>query len=118
MFNDRVSKNSYFYDRHANIMQLRACGFLAETTVENESVANTGLHDQYAPFERAHNYICLLGGDPDNVSAWGESVGAGFIYRLLTQEGGAKDPLFRRAIVQSPAFEDKFDRNCTMEQDF
>jgi carboxylesterase type B len=36
---------------------------------------------------------------------------------MLTREGGTKDPLFRRGIVQSPAFEDKFDRNGTMEQD-
>ncbi|OCK76786.1 alpha/beta-hydrolase [Lepidopterella palustris CBS 459.81] len=93
-------------------------GFLAGATVENEGIANAGLHDQYAAFEWVNKYISLVGGDPENVSAWGESAGAGSIYWLLTREGGTKDPLFHRAIVQSPAFQDKFDRNGSMEQDF
>jgi hypothetical protein len=38
-FNYRVSKNSYFYDKHAN---LGAYGFLAGTTVENEGISNAG----------------------------------------------------------------------------
>jgi carboxylesterase type B len=81
-------------------------------------VPNAGLHDQAAAFEWVNKYISLVGGDPDNVSAWGESAGAGSIYWLLTREGGTKDPLFRRAIVQSPAFQEKFDRNGIMERDY
>ncbi|OCK83949.1 alpha/beta-hydrolase [Lepidopterella palustris CBS 459.81] len=98
--------------------RLGAYGFLSGKTVENEGIANAGLHDQYSAFEWVNKYISLVGGDPSDVSAWGESAGAGSIYWLLTQEGGTKDPLFHRAIIQSAAFDNKFDRYGTMEQDF
>jgi carboxylesterase type B len=65
-----------------------------------------------------NKYISLFGGDPSNVSAWGESAGAGSIYWLLTQQGGTEDPLFHRAIVQSPAFADNIDRHGLMEEQF
>ncbi|KAF2816279.1 alpha/beta-hydrolase [Mytilinidion resinicola] len=82
-------------------------GCLAGRTVEAEAVANAGLHDQYAAFEWANKYISILGGDSNTVSAWGESAGAGSIYRLLTRESGT-----------SPGFPDKIDRNCSIERDY
>jgi carboxylesterase type B len=93
-------------------------GFLAGKTVEEQAIPNAGLHDQYAAFEWVNKYISLLGGDPNTVSAWGESAGAGSIYWLLTREGGTRDPLFRRAIIQSPGFPDKIDRNGSIERDY
>jgi carboxylesterase type B len=50
-------------------------------------------------------YIELFGGDPDQVTAIGESAGGGSIMHHLTAYGGARDPApISKAIIQSPAF--------------
>lgn len=93
-------------------------GWLTGKTAETEAVSNAGLHDQIAVFKWVNKYISLFGGNPQDVSAWGESAGGGSIYYLLTQQGGTQDPLFRRAVVQSPAFSLNIDRFGLMEEQF
>ncbi|KAL2870159.1 Alpha/Beta hydrolase protein [Aspergillus lucknowensis] len=85
--------------------RLGAFGFLAGEPLQNHGgIFNAGLHDQRAALEWVQSYIHLLGGDPDNVSAWGESAGAGSIAHHLVAEGGRRDPLFNTAVMQSPGF--------------
>lgn len=86
--------------------------------MENEGLPNAGLYDQRAALQWIQDYIGLVGGDKCQVSAWGESAGAGSILHHLTAFGGAQDPLFSRAVLESPAYEFLFDRKGSLEQTF
>lgn len=86
--------------------------------MEKEGLPNAGLYDQRAVFQWIQDYIGLLGGDKRQVSAWGQSAGAGSILHHLTAFGGTQDPLFSKAILQSPGLGLSFDREGSLEQAF
>ena len=86
--------------------------------MEKEGLPNTGLYDQRAALQWTQDYIGLLGGDKAQVSAWGLSAGASSIMHQLVAFGGTQDPLFSRAVMQSPAFQVMFDRKGTLERTF
>lgn len=98
--------------------RLAGFGFLAGATVEKEGTPNAALWDQRAVLEWIQKYIHLVGGDCEQVSAWGESAGGGSIEHHLTQFGGQRDPLFKKAIIQSPAFLPAYDRQGTIEDSY
>ncbi|KAL8763143.1 MAG: hypothetical protein Q9184_000988 [Pyrenodesmia sp. 2 TL-2023] len=102
----------------ASNYRVGAYGFLAGNTMEKEGLPNAGLYDQRAALQWIQDYIGLLGGAKNQVSAWGESAGAGSIMHQLVAFGGTQDPLFSRAVLQSPAFSLLFDRKGTLEQTF
>ncbi|KAL8715444.1 MAG: hypothetical protein Q9220_000778 [cf. Caloplaca sp. 1 TL-2023] len=102
----------------ASNYRVGAYGFLAGNTMEKEGLPNAGLYDQRAALQWIQSYIGLLGGDKSQVSAWGESAGAGSIMHQLIAYGGAQDPLFSRAVLQSPAFQVLYDRKGKLEQTF
>lgn len=66
-----------------------------------DGVANVGLLDQVAALEWVHENIAAFGGDPGNVTVFGESAGAMSIGVLLAMPRA--EGLFRRAILQSGA---------------
>jgi carboxylesterase type B len=86
--------------------------------MEKEGTPNAGLWDQRAVLEWIRDYGSLFGGDAKNVSVWGESAGAGSIMHHLTAFGGTRGPLFKRAIIQSPAFDVRYNRGGSLEKQF
>ncbi|KAK3381333.1 Alpha/Beta hydrolase protein [Podospora didyma] len=95
-----------------------AFGFMAGTEMERDGLPNAGLWDQRAAFQWVRDYISLVGGDPGHVTAMGESAGAGSIIHHLVAEGGKLDPLFSKAILQSPAFQPMWDRDGSVQDTF
>ena len=88
--------------------RLGAIGFLShpELTAESthHSSGNYGLLDQLAALNWVKQNIAQFGGDPDNVTLFGESAGAIDAARLMTSPLAAG--LFQRVISESgPAFD-------------
>ncbi len=67
----------------------------------DDEYANLGLLDQVAALEWVRENIAAFGGDPGNVTIFGESAGAMSIGVLLSMPRAAG--MFRRAILQSGA---------------
>ena len=67
----------------------------------DDGYANLGLLDQVAALEWVRENIAAFGGDPANVTVFGESAGAMSIGTLLSMP--CAEGLFRRAIAQSGA---------------
>jgi len=65
--------------------------------------ANVALLDMLSALRWVQDEIAQFGGDPDRVTVFGESAGAGSIRHLLATP--ARKGLFRRAILQSPGAE-------------
>ncbi|WP_415032370.1 carboxylesterase/lipase family protein [Gordonia sp. (in: high G+C Gram-positive bacteria)] len=64
---------------------------------------NLCLRDQVAALEWVQRNIASFGGDPDNVTVFGESAGGSAVTALLATP--AAEGLFHKAIAQSPANE-------------
>ncbi|KAH8760568.1 Alpha/Beta hydrolase protein [Diaporthe sp. PMI_573] len=80
-------------------------GFLASAAIKEElqrdgyaGCGNFGLTDQQVAFEWINRYIPSLGGDPENVTAVGESAGGISISHQLL---AANRPKFHRAVCMS-----------------
>ncbi|KAM0414737.1 hypothetical protein ACHAPT_013428 [Fusarium lateritium] len=80
-------------------------GFLASSTIKADlerdgykGVGNFGLYDQQVALKWVNRYIASFGGDPDNVTIYGESAGG----MSVSHQIAAKDPApFHRAIAMS-----------------
>jgi para-nitrobenzyl esterase len=68
---------------------------------QSGSGANFGLLDHVAALEWVRDNIAAFGGDPANVTIFGQSAGGGSIAALMEMPQAVK--LFRRAILQSAA---------------
>lgn len=79
------------------------CGFLAHPllTAENggNGSGNYGLFDQLEALQWVHRNIKVFGGDPDNVTLFGQSAGAGSVQTLISTP--LSKGLIHRAIIQS-----------------
>ena len=74
-----------------------ALGFLGN--FEDAKSGNFGLGDQQRALEWVRDYIEFFGGDPENVTIWGESSGASSVAVHLASPGSQK--LFHKGIVES-----------------
>ena len=93
--------------------RLGAFGWLAGSYMQTVGQTNAGLYDQALLLDWVQKYITQAAGDPAQVSAWGESAGAGSILHHLIREGGtgAHKPQFTTFLAQSPAFEWSWDNS-------
>lgn len=82
--------------------RLSAWGFLSgsEELVE-EGTLNLGLRDQRLALQWVQENIEGFGGNPEQVTIYGESAGAASVGFHLTAYNGRDDKLFRGAIMQS-----------------
>lgn len=76
-------------------------GFSAFADNTTDAVPNAGLLDQRLAMEWIQQHVVLFGGDPDNVTIYGESDGATGVGLQITAYGGKQSPPFRRAIMES-----------------
>ncbi len=83
--------------------RLGAFGFLELGWLDEDLAGsgNLGLLDQIAALEWVRDNIAAFGGDPDNVTIFGESAGGMSVTALLAADGAAG--LFHKAIAQSGA---------------
>jgi para-nitrobenzyl esterase len=81
--------------------RLGALGFLNPRAFDDRFEANLGLRDQIAALEWVRDNIEEFGGDPENVTIFGESAGGMSVATLLGVP--AAKGLFHRAIAQSGA---------------
>ncbi len=81
--------------------RLGALGFLGHRGLVDADglIGNWGIHDQVAALRWVRDNIGVFGGDPGNVTIFGESAGAFSVATLLATPAAAG--LFRRAVVQS-----------------
>jgi para-nitrobenzyl esterase len=82
--------------------RLNSFGFLHFSEIGGAKYAqasNAGMLDAIAALQWVHDNIANFGGDPNNVTIFGQSGGAGKVSTLLAMPG-AKG-LFHRAIIQS-----------------
>ena len=84
--------------------RLGALGFLAQPALDAEGhkFANYGLMDQQMALEWVHQNIAFFGGNPRNVTIFGESAGGQSVISHLTSPDS--HGLFDRAIVESGAY--------------
>ncbi|KAJ4304861.1 hypothetical protein N0V90_000389 [Kalmusia sp. IMI 367209] len=84
--------------------RLGALGFLALTELDEEGSTSGmfGIQDQQAALGWVQTHISSFGGDPNNVTVFGESAGAHAIGILMVSAGSAG--LFHKAILQSGGF--------------
>lgn len=83
--------------------RLGALGYLDFTSFSTKARrfdSNLGLRDQVLALEWVSRNIAAFGGDPSNVTLFGESAGANAVTTLMTVP--AASGLFARAIAQSP----------------
>jgi para-nitrobenzyl esterase len=85
--------------------RLNVFGYLNLGTMGGEEFAasaNVGMLDIAAVLDWVHTHIAVFGGDPGNVTIFGQSGGGGKVAALMAMPG-AKG-LFHRAIIQSGPF--------------
>ena len=83
--------------------RLGMCGFLAHPllTAENggKGSGNYGLFDQLAALKWVKENIAAFGGNPDNITVFGQSAGAGSVQSLISSP--LTKGYIQRAIIQS-----------------
>ncbi|KAJ5632771.1 lipase 4 [Penicillium lividum] len=76
-------------------------GFLASQEILADGSANIGLYDQRMALQWLRENIAGSGGDPDQITIWGESAGAFSVGYHLIGFDGQHDDMFRAAILES-----------------
>ena len=87
--------------------RLNAFGFLNLHRYAEELDDHVGMKDIVEALRFVRKNIAAFGGDPDNVTLFGESAGGGAISALLFCEEAK--PLFEKAIIESNCWESFYD---------
>ncbi|KAF7328612.1 Carboxylic ester hydrolase [Mycena sanguinolenta] len=74
--------------------RLNMLGFLASPVVAADGDLNTGLLDQRAGLEWVQRHISAFGGNPQNVTIYGESAGGASVVMQIAAYGGKAPNLF------------------------
>ncbi|MDP3494493.1 MAG: carboxylesterase/lipase family protein [Hyphomonadaceae bacterium] len=84
--------------------RLGVLGFFSHPNIDREghAFANYGLMDQQLALKWVRDNIAAFGGDPGNVTIFGESAGGGSVFAQLASPMAAG--LFHKAIVQSGSY--------------
>lgn len=82
-----------------DLCRVRTLGFLYLNN--SDAPGNAGLADQRAAIDWVKTHISAFGGNPRNVTLFGESAGASSIAYQLLIAYGEREPPFSRAILQS-----------------
>jgi para-nitrobenzyl esterase len=83
--------------------RLGVFGFFSHPALDNgpgQAAANFGYLDVIDAFQWVREHISAFGGDPNNITAIGESSGAGNIADFIVGEI-AEDAIYKRTIIQS-----------------
>ncbi|KAK1234058.1 hypothetical protein PQX77_002752, partial [Marasmius sp. AFHP31] len=97
--------------------RLGVFGFLAGNEVHADGASNAGLLDQNFALRWVNKHISKFGGDPERVTIWGESAGAGSVLQHVVAEDGQTSPqLFRGAIASSTFVPSQYAYNDTIPQ--
>ncbi|RDV46126.1 carboxylesterase/lipase family protein [Leifsonia sp. ku-ls] len=99
--------------------RLGALGFLdLRSAGVDDAETNVALRDVLLALRWVRDNIRAFGGDPDAVTVFGQSAGAGLVIALLASP--AANGLFRRAIAQSPPAGSMYgpERSATVAQRF
>lgn len=80
--------------------RLNVLGFLDLRKILPEATLSNGLRDIVFALRWVHDHIASFGGDPENITVYGQSAGASLSLALLSVKEA--NPLFRRVIAESP----------------
>ena len=81
--------------------RLNIFGFFAHPQMSNQT-GNFGLEDEILALQWVKNHIAAFGGDPENITYFGESAGGAHVSYLIASPMGKG--LFKRGIIQSGAY--------------
>lgn len=98
-----------------------AFGLLAgkEILADEGSDTNAGLLDQRAAIRWANRYAAHFGGDPEDVSIWGQSAGGGSVVAQVIADqdfDGSKGARFTKALASSPYWAKTYDADSVEAQ--
>ncbi|KAL1965747.1 hypothetical protein VTN77DRAFT_5247 [Rasamsonia byssochlamydoides] len=86
---------------HYSLTMLSVFGYAASDALRAEGSLNAGLLDQRLGLEWIKENIEYFGGDPDNITIFGESEGALTVGLHALAYGGQNQAPFNKAVMQS-----------------
>jgi len=95
--------------------RVNAFGFLPGKAIKDSPISdlNPGLLDQQYVLKWVQSHIHHFGGDPHNVTIWGQSAGAGSVVAQVLANGRNGQPkLFSKALASSPFWPKTYNYNA------